>query len=311
MPTKPNEDFIPRDIECPEIQEILNQYSSALEEIVNFASRVAIWCAEKIHGGEELAPLYLNFRHIFELIDAISVLVKYSCIEPSKNLLRSIFESVLAAKYFLEKDTDVRGTDFMTCCWHHEIKKLRKEDPDDCMHKQLLEAIQKINYMKDEQLPETPNVKEKIKILKDHLNSSEYVESEKEYQRLKKAIGRKPNWYSMHGGPSNLEGLAYHLRVPLEYELQYRDWSGLVHGFDIIMNNIEVIDYDQVLLSQIRLPTDAFEVTKWAMNFGLEIIHCFVGFFVPEKAKETKDWYSKEIEPVKSGVLLKNRIIVK
>lgn len=314
MPTKPNDDFIPRNIENSEIQEILNQYSSALEELVNFASHVAKSCAEKIHGGEELAPLYLSFRHIFELIDAISALIKYSCIEPCKNLLRSVFESVLAIKYILEKDTDIRGTDFMTCCWHHEINELRKGDPDDCMHKKLLAIIQKTASMKDKELPETQNVKEvkeRIKILKEHLNSSEYVESEKEYQRLKKATGRKPNWHSMHGGPSNIEGLAYHLGVPLEYELHYREWSGLVHGFDIIMNNIEVIDYDQVLLSQIRLPTNAYDITHWAMQFGLEIIHRFIEYFVPEKVNAAKDWYSKEVEPLKRGVLLKNRIIVK
>jgi len=121
MPTKPNENFIPREIENPEIQEILNQYSSVLEEIVNFASHVAKWCAEEIHGGEELAPLYLSFRHIFELIDAISVLVKYSCIAPCKILLRSVFESVLSVKYILEKDTEKRGMAFMTCCWHQAI----------------------------------------------------------------------------------------------------------------------------------------------------------------------------------------------
>jgi hypothetical protein len=131
MPTIPNNDFIPRNIENSEIQEILNQYSSALEELVNFASQVAKWCTGKIHGGEELAPLHLSFRHIFELIDAISMLVKNSIIEPCKNLLRSVFESVLAVRYILEKDTDIRGTDFMTCCWHHEINELRKGNPDD------------------------------------------------------------------------------------------------------------------------------------------------------------------------------------
>ena len=311
MPTKPNEDFIPRNIENSGIQEILDEYSSVLEEVVNFASVVAKWCAEEIHGGEELAPVHLSFRHIFELIDAISVLVKYSCIDPCKVLLRSVFESVLAVKYILGKDIDIRGTDFMTCCWHHEINELRKGDPDDCMHKQLLAIIRKTEYMKDKQLPEIPNVKERIKILEDHLNSSEYVESEKEYRRLKNAIGRKPNWYSMHGGPANIEGLAEHLELPLEYEILYREWSGLVHGIDIIINNIEVDDSDKSLISQIRLPRDAFDITKRAMQYGLDIIPRFVKYFVPEKTKEARDWYSKEIEPLNSSVLLKNRIIVK
>lgn len=311
MPTKPNENFIPRD-KSPEIQEILNQYSSALKEVVNFASIVAKWCAEEIHGGEELAPLQLSFRHIFELIDAISVLVKYSCIDPCKILLRSVFESVLSVKYILEKDIDIRGRDFMTCCWHHEINELRKDDPDDPMHKQLLAKKQRDKLMRDAPLPEIPPyVKERIEILKGHLTDPEYIESEREYQHLKNEIGRRPNWYSMHGGPANIEGLADYLELPLEYELLYREWSGLAHGFDIIINNIEVVDQDISAISQIRLPKDAFDVTKRAMQYGLEIILPFVKYFVPEKIQEAKEWYAKEIEPLKSGVLRKNRIIVK
>jgi len=77
------------------------------------------------------------------------------------------------------------------------------------------------------------------------------------------------------------------------------------------MNNIEVVDQDKSLISQIRLPRDAFDISKTAMNFGLEIILRFVEYLVPKKTQEVRDWYSKEIEPLKSGVLRKNRIIVK
>jgi hypothetical protein len=99
--------------------------------------------------------------------------------------------------------------------------------------------------------------------------------------------------------------------LPLDYEVYYKKWSGLVHGIDIIMNNIEVVDQDRGLISQIRLPRDAFDITNLAMNFGLDIIPRFVEYFVPEKAQEMRDWYSKEIVPLKNGVLLQNRIIVK
>lgn len=232
----------------------------------------------------------------------------------------------------------------MTCCWHQEINNLRKLNPDDSMHKQFLAKKRRDKYMKNVPLPKIPNVKDRIKILEDHLNSSEYIESEREFQRLKSIIKRKPkgtpkkrlnwnlvfqwiknvikkkpretpkkrlNWYSMYGGPANIEGLADYLELPLEYELLYRDWSGLVHGIDIIMKNIEVVDQDRGSISQIRLPRDAFEITKTAMNFGLEIIPRFVENFVPAKTKESRDWFSKEIETLKSGILCKNRIIVK
>jgi len=115
----------------------------------------------------------------------------------------------------------------------------------------------------------------------------------------------------MYGGPSNFEGLADYLELPLQYEVLYREWSGLVHGTDIIINNIEVVDKDRSLISQIRLPEDALDITNTAINFGLEIIPRFVEYFVPEKAQEVKDWYAKEIVPLRNGVLRKKRIIVK
>ncbi len=98
---------------------------------------------------------------------------------------------------------------------------------------------------------------------------------------------KKLNWYSMHGGPASIESLADYLESPLEYEFRYRKWSGLVHGIDIILDNIEVVDDSTALLSQIRLPTNAYDVTCTAMNYGLEIIPQYIKMFVPNKAKET------------------------
>lgn len=101
----------------------------------------------------------------------------------------------------------------MTCLWHQVINNLRKMNPNDSMHKQFLAKKQKDKLMKDVPLPKIPKVKNRIKILEDHLTSPEYIESEREFQRLKNAIKRKPkgtpkkrlNWYSMHRRPANIE----------------------------------------------------------------------------------------------------------
>jgi hypothetical protein len=313
MPIKPNEDFIPRNIENSGIQEILDEYSSVLEELVNFASVVAIWCTEEIQD-EKLTPLHYSFRHIFELIDAISVLVKYSCIDPCKILLRSVLESILSIKYILEKDTEKRLKAFMTCLWHQDINDLRKMNPDDNMHNQFLALKRRDKYMRDIPLPEIPKEKviENIEKLKDLLDSSEYRELEIEYQRLKRArCGRKPRWYSMHGGPANIEKLAEHFDLTLEYEFRYREWSELSHGFDIIRPNIVIDDRGIGKISQIRLPKDAFEITKMAMQYGEEIILPYIEYFVPKKIQEAKELYGKEIVPMRIKILQKNRILVR
>lgn len=312
MPIKPNEDFIPRNIP-PEIQKILNQYSSVLEELVNFASVAAIWCTEEVQD-EKLTPLHFSFRHIFELIDAISVLVKYSCIVPCNILLRSVLECALSIKYILEEDTEKRLKAFMTCTWHQDINNLRKMNPDDEMHDQFLAKKQRDKFMRDVALPEIPKeeVIENIEKLKDLLDSSEYRESEIEYKRLKRArCGRKPKWYSMHGGPANIEKLAEHFDLTLEYEFRYREWSGLIHGFDIIRPNIVIDDQGIGKISQIRSPEYAFDVTKIAVQYGEEIIFPYIEYLNPKKIQEAKELYLKEIEPLKSSVLSKNRIIVK
>jgi len=61
----------------------------------------------------------------------------------------------------------------------------------------------------------------------------------------------------------------------------------------------------------LRSPEYAFDVTKIAVQYGLEIIAPYIKYFKPEKAQRVKDLYSKEIEPLISSILSKNRIIVK
>ncbi len=312
MPIEPNEDFIPRNMP-PEILGILNQYSSVLEKLVNLASNVAVWCNEE-KQEEKFTPLHLSFRHIFELIDAISALVKFPCIDPCKILLRSVFESVLSIKYILEEYTEKRLKAFMTCTWHQDINNLRKMKTDDEMHDQFLAKKQRDKIMRDIALPEIPQeeVIENIEKLKDLLDSSEYRESDIEYRRLKRARrGRKPKWYSMHGGQANIEKLAEHFELPLEYEFRYREWSGLIHGFDIIRPNIVIDDQGIGRMAQIRSPEDARDVTKIAVQYGLEIIIPFVEYCAPKKLQKVKVLYMKEIEPLISSILSKNRIIVK
>jgi hypothetical protein len=317
MPIKPNKDFISR--ESPGIQKILNQKSSLLEELVNLASLVAIWSNEEIQE-EKFLPVHQLFRFIFELIDAISVLVKYRCIDPCKILLRAVLESVLSIKYLLKKDTEKRLLAFMTCHWHQKINDLKKMNPDNQMHAQFLKIKQRDKFLRDIPLPEIPKeeINEKIESYKRLLNSSEYRESEEEYKHLKNARDgrkpkRKPKWYSMHEGPANIEQLADHFDLQLsEYELRYREWSGLIHGFDIIQSNIVIDDQGLGRMASLRSPEYAFEITKMAMQYGEEIIFPYLKYFAsPEKVQKAVDLYSKEIKPLRNFVLGKKRIVVR
>jgi transposase-like protein len=61
MPTKPIQEFIPIDID-PKAKEILNQFSSFLEEIVNFCSHVFRWWIDNVKRA-------MNMCQFFNLLD--------------------------------------------------------------------------------------------------------------------------------------------------------------------------------------------------------------------------------------------------
>jgi hypothetical protein len=162
MPTKPLIEFIPRGIENSDIKPVLEHLTSLIDEIVNYGSHVFRWGIDSIRDGDENMPALLMYRHIFELIDSISVLVKNSSIEPSNIILRSLFESYLNYEYLFERDLKSRGLDFLVCSRHKEILSLRRFDPKDEMHAQYeaLKARDKIS--KDIPSSTVPDVTERI-----------------------------------------------------------------------------------------------------------------------------------------------------
>jgi len=312
MVTKPVEEFIPRKIEDPKLSEILNQFAALIDETVNFGSHVFKWCFTSIPGGDENIPIFLSYRHIFELIDSISFLVKHSCIEPCKILLRAIFESTFSIEYILEKDTERRGMDFMVWNNHQELKILRRSDPDDQMYKEFRKKLEGSKVLGNLKLPDFPHIKEEIAKKREILKKPRYIESQREFKRFKRKEGRAPRWwFSLHNGPKNIEKLAEHLGKLDRYIILYKQWSAVVHGRDIIRGKISIDESGKVAVWQIRSPRDAQSVTEFAVSFALANINNFVDKFISNRKQEVSKWYVKEIRDLYLGLLEKEIIKVK
>ena len=311
MPTEPILEIIPRTIEEPKLSKTLTQFSSLIEETVNFGSHVFNWCFSVAKGREENIPIFLSFRHIFELIDSISLLVRESCIEPCKMLLRAIFESTLSIEYILEENTKERGMDFMISYYHDELKFYRRWDPDDPMCLEFRKKTKTDKVLKDWSMQEFPNVKEEIQKRIKILELPNNRESEKEYQRTKKRLGRVSNWFSLHNGPGNIEKLAEHLNRPGFYQMLYRHWSPAVHGTDIIREKVSLDKSGRVYVHQLRLPTNAQAITFCTTSFALTNIRHLNNHFYPEKKRDVSRWYQKEIKDLYLGLAEKNIIEVR
>jgi hypothetical protein len=313
MPTEPNQNFIPRDIDNVEVKKVLELFSSNIEETVNFGSHVFNWTFSSIPGGDENIPIFLSFRHIFELIDSISVLVKHSCIEPCKILLRSVFESMLTIEYILEKNIKQRGMDFRVHDIHRELKIYRKWDKEDPLYKDFMKKIEKDEILKNWK-PEFPQdiIKKEIAVKEEILSLPSYVESEKEYRRLKRKSKKAPKWwFCLHDGPRSLEELASKLNVPAMYEILYRQWSAVAHGIDIKREKIEMDEKGRVYVNQLRLPTDAQLITLLAISFAIRIIRKFINHFIPEKLDGAQKWYINEIQDFFMSLPERKYIVVK
>lgn len=295
MPTKPIDNIIPRDIPS-DLKNVLNKFSDFLDEITNFSSHVFKWSVDNIKKGDEYVPVIQAYRHILDMADAISVLIRESCAEPCKMLLRGIFESLLTIEYILEEDTENRGKDFVIWNRHHRLRILCRYDPDDNVYKEYIANIKKDNILSGSKSVTVPDIKDKIERHCRIFRHPAYEESEKEYQRIKNQTKRYPRWwFNMHNGPSNIQALALYLGRPAQYEVLYRPLSEFSHGMAIIEGKIEIEEPGKVAISQIRLPTDAQFIVQMTASFMLTTIRMFLSTFAKNKLIELAKWYKEEI----------------
>lgn len=310
MPTEPYDNILPRNIENLELTRTLSSFSDLIEETVNYSTHVFMWCFETERGHDENVPIFMSYRHILELLDAISILMRQSCIDPCKVLLRAVFESTLSIEYILENNTIQRGMDFMVCYYHNELKHYRRWDPDDPMYAEFQSKLRSDKILGNWDSSEIPDVKDEIDKRNRILELPRYRESEAEYQNLRRQGTRNPKWYSLHSGPSSIEKLAERLDRSGMYHILYRHWSTSVHGTDLIRGKISIDDEKRVNVHQIRLPTNAEEVTKFSVSFALLNINTFTDHFCSHKKNENAQWYKDNIQTQYLELVEKKIIIV-
>lgn len=128
MSMRPREEVLDRarSDDNEELRQILEKLAGGIEETVNFGTHVFAWCNEGAAGhSDEMAPLILSLRHVLQMFDAVSILIREGAIEPCNHHLRSAFESVLTIKYILQQNLEKRAMAFMV--WHvHQRKKIYK-----------------------------------------------------------------------------------------------------------------------------------------------------------------------------------------
>jgi hypothetical protein len=293
---QPIDDFIPRDLPL-NIQEILDKYSNWLDEIINFGSNVILWDTENVKGQEEFLPPILFLRNLLEYVDACSILIKKSSIEPCNSILRTILENFLSIEYLLLEKTEQRALSFLVWNTFENRKLLLSMDGKSDSSIRLQSAFKKDKLFKDAPIFTLPNAAKKIKNNEELLKSEKYKQVVKEYYRTKEKLKKTPNWYNLFDGPINIEKLADKLGYNAYYEILYRTLSSSTHGTAIIQGKIKRNDYKGIDIFQIRLSNGAKNTTSFCVTLTTSLFRTYILKRIPSK-KDDFDTWIKTILPI-------------
>lgn len=278
--TKAIKEFIPRNTD-PKLQEILNNFSFHIDELVNFGSNIIKWETERVKIVDEDLPAVLFLRNFIEQIDAISVLVNSSSIEPCKTLLRTALENFFYLEYLFAKDTYERSMSFLL--WNNinnnnYILRLNGKSDE---YKKLLERFSKDEHLNGNTPTILPNADTLLEIGEKILLMPKYLPFKKEYERKK-----IKNWFSLFNGPKNIKELAESLGHHAMYDIFFRNFSASAHGTDIIQGKLIFNGTEELGILQIRDTKNAQDVTINCSNFCMMVYKTFINNRHPERMEE-------------------------
>lgn len=296
------ENILPRN-EREEIVERHKEYSALIEEYVNFGTHMMYWDATSCEGeGDEFLVPLLFLRKSLELGDAISVLVKNSCIDAAKPVLRSLLENTFGLEYLLEKDYANRSLSYIVWNTHEGLKNIEKFDNRTPSGKQMMSALGKDKlFGKLENRFLFLSYPAAFKKQNDEalLKLPKYVPIEIEYQKTKRELkkkNKKPSWHSFFEGPVGIIDLAKYLDLHAFYEIFYRDLSGYVHASNSLNGKLYPNANGNADIIQIRDPRDAHVVTQYARTFLQISCITYIKKRLPSKTEEFGEWQKKVSE---------------
>lgn len=290
--TNPAENMIERN-PGTRVQNILDMYSSYLEEAVNFGTNLLLWKAEEYKDESPVSDLF--FRNFLDLLDSLSILVGHGSREGSVIILRSVFEVNLSIHFICEKHTDLRAYSFLVVDTINQLNEIDRADRGTPRGKEVRANILKEGLIKnfDEKYNKEESEKEMAE-LKEYLTCPDFVKVIEEYERVKAVKKGKPvKWYNLFDGKDSIELLAKSLNKHTFYEILYRRWSTAVHGVNVIRDKIIETEAGEMHLRALREPTGLMFVTKMACNFAINTFGYYVLSRHAKRIDEYKAWEDK------------------
>jgi hypothetical protein len=285
-----------------ETQHIYDAYLNAMAAVIEkcldflFESFTKMADAYKADSPGDLAVNLLT-RHILESIDGVAILVSKGSVQSCELLLRGSLEALASIHYLLGVDGNNRGLAFLAADVRRQLKYYRQCDPADDLGKDIRRRITGEAISGIIGRPPIKLVRKKIAALRADLADEPLRVVNEEYERQKAAAktarkkrcptcgklgssGRDPEWYSLFGGPKNIQELTNKTGLTALYELMYRPWSGTVHVGNTMRNLHE--REDNIVLRQIRHPDGLCVMLRFSALITLPLAIKLVSHYKPQ-----------------------------
>jgi len=279
-------------------RQMLAEYGELTSDAVKF-----LWDKWRItepesYKEQKIYPLMVMvlLRHVCEQIDAVAVLAASGCAEPCKGHLRSTFEAMLGIEHILEKDSEKRGMAYQLAHAHREVALCNELDPNEQVGKQLRAELANDPLWVGMQLP--PPQPKLLAKWGGMFVKPEWVPIEEEWQKLKKAKGRKPEWYALFDGQDNIQNLATHFTHVGMYKFLYRHWSNATHAGDCLSKVYGQKASGKVVITTIRHPEGLRSIVRLSVSLSKAVARMVLDrWATPEEKAAADSEYATKIQP--------------
>jgi hypothetical protein len=233
-----------------------------------------------------------------EAIDGVAILISQGAVQPCDALLRSGFEALAGIRYIMAEDSYRRGVAFFVSEIHRHIKRFRQCDPDDEMGKDMRRRLpaESVAVILD-QLP-AQEARQRVEDMRADLEQPPLKAINQEWQRVKAASKGDPAWYSLFGGPKNIQQLAEKVNLTVWYEFLYRQWSGFTHAANCLRNLQD--SPESILLRPLRHPEGVIPALRFAVILTAPVTVEIFKKYVPDSTEAAERRSQQLLDAVKA-----------
>ncbi|HEY0152591.1 MAG TPA: DUF5677 domain-containing protein [Longimicrobium sp.] len=265
-----------------------------LREVVDEGIRLFERAASGAREQDVHLGILFPFLHLLESIDGVEVALAAASTTSAELILRTTFEALLAVEWVTQDRNFRYAAARVVADIHKRIALTSRYQSGSDRRRQFEAEFSKDALGRHIHLPLEPDAAEKIAGLQSLLNQDHLRDAPVEFDRSRTVQKRTPEFYSLWGGPRNIEGHARKLDRGAQYELLYRQWSAVAHG-DVSQRQLGTVE-GAPAVRPFRSGGELSTCYVFAATYGLDAIRAILKIYRPEELNGSYPrWYSEKV----------------